>query len=287
MTTPVRRGRERLGPYHRRQATPHTHSSSHNHQDVMPKDSTKITSFPRRHFSLRVSFDRGHNIAFPVWRIPPKAERGSQHDLVGDEAPPPSARAMPYKRALLVNQDPPDGVVDSTGSGLVSQSSVQGAASAISSSSENPERPRSSDREDPFRSPPCIGRFHSKTDSYSYYLFKSPHSIQEPPAHPPSLVLKTGTLFVHCNSQTSEVRCWRWEALSEVDEGRWASLRDADEHTFEHGTYYFTITDTGTPSWVVWNTIRRRGRRDIQTGSQKKQKAVERKEIEDVPCGSP
>ncbi|TEB22300.1 hypothetical protein FA13DRAFT_1799069 [Coprinellus micaceus] len=204
----------------------------------MPKEPSKFTSFPRRRFALYIPFDDDHTspyeITFPISDSVPRPT--SPHPQGRRRATPPSASAPRQNRISVAGQE------ISTASGPLLR------ADSDSEGESEDERPYEHllDKS-----------LHGKGTSFYYYLYNSSKTLSGPPPRPPHMSIRVGTIFVHRNPNTSVIRSWRLE-ISEGGAEEWIALQDLEERPFDLGTYYYTVSDNGTPSWVKRDTVRKR-----------------------------
>lgn len=99
--------------------------------------------------------------------------------------------------------------------------------------------------------------FYGKGSQFHYYSYESRRRLEEPPPHPSHLPIRIGTLFIHRNPQSRETRSWRREASDDGQE-RWIAIQHSDQRVFDHGTYHYTLTKKGVPSWILAETLRKR-----------------------------
>jgi hypothetical protein len=65
-----------------------------------------------------------------------------------------------------------------------------------------------------------------------------------------------GTIYLHINTSTTYAQSWRWTEGGES--GLWELVQIGEEVEFPHGKYIYSVTRTGAPSWIVYNTFRKK-----------------------------
>ncbi|KAJ2911549.1 hypothetical protein MD484_g8867, partial [Candolleomyces efflorescens] len=188
----------------------------------MPKSPKSFSSFPRRQFAMQAAFDRDlegpHEITFPVY------------------APTP-----PIRLDAFAEQDD-DGL-----------ESDQAGVSGMAQAGENGDV-HELDDDAPFERL-RDKRFYGKQVSFYYYYYSTPRDLDRPPVHPPTTTISLDTLFVHRNPVTARTQSWRW-GKSDSGEG-WIKLQEKEKHQYDHGSYHYTVTATGMPSWINPETLRK------------------------------
>ncbi|KAJ3516858.1 hypothetical protein NMY22_g14104 [Coprinellus aureogranulatus] len=216
----------------------------------MPKLRHRITRSPRRHFSLHVSFDKQHSgpheVTFPVHSFaaqdegfqPLEAHDGTPAPIGVEQNAPENGEPVPDPNPM----PPPAGMPAGDGRLEGDQDCQNGDLDL---------------EEDPPFSNLADKPFYGKGTRFQYYLYETHRILQEPPPHPAHLPIHIGTIFVHRNARSRQTRSWRRES-SDDGQGRWTELQQSEQRAFDHGTYHYTLTKKGTPSWVVGETLRPR-----------------------------
>ncbi|KAJ2926332.1 hypothetical protein H1R20_g10760, partial [Candolleomyces eurysporus] len=211
----------------------------------MPKVPKSFTSFGRRVFSMRIEFDGDndgpHEITFPV-------------------------RASSRETSPVLDWDSDEDhthITDLTGNSASSRNVQEGPGEASGSAEDDDIEESPYDR---LRDK----RFYKKPTSFYYYLFCKASHLDQPPPHPAVLEIRLDTLFIHRNPDTSQVRTWIWgkknsqaaapglaaaNAEDSENVSAWIPLNEREERRFDHGTYHYVVSSTGTPSWVVYETL--------------------------------
>ncbi|KAJ2926330.1 hypothetical protein H1R20_g10763, partial [Candolleomyces eurysporus] len=211
----------------------------------MPKAPKSFTSFGRRVFSMQIEFDEDndgpHEITFPVHAS--------------------SRESSPILDDSDDDQHPIDTTRESTSSMNVQEGTGGNNGSAEDDDVDETPYKRLRDK-----------RFYKKPASFYYYLFSTASYLNQPPPHPAALEIRPGTLFIHRNSATSQTRTWIWGKGGEAagganaeGEAAWIALQEREERRFDHGTYHYVISSTRTPSWVVYETLRKNKYRNGST----------------------
>ncbi|RXW11266.1 hypothetical protein EST38_g14589 [Candolleomyces aberdarensis] len=99
-------------------------------------------------------------------------------------------------------------------------------------------------------------RFYGKDHTFYYFTSTSDTEIPHPPAHPPAMHIRNGTVYTHVDTSAGHVQSW--QMLDREEGGLWEPVQLGQEVEFPHGKYIYTVSTTGVPSWVVYNTFRKR-----------------------------
>ncbi|KAF6741270.1 hypothetical protein DFP72DRAFT_862776 [Ephemerocybe angulata] len=211
----------------------------------MPK-AQKTTYFPRRQFEMTVRFDKDHNgpqiITIPIGESPKPSHHELEEDDFNGGMPGPSSSS-------------PEGL------------------SFEAEASPGPAPEEDEEGDDPFGKI-RDKRFYGSGHSFYYYLYVKADMIPQPPPHPASVKLQDDTLFIHRNPLTQESRTWKWGSSPDnVDDKKWILVQEREKYEFPHGVYHYVTMRDGQPSWVVFETLRKKKYQDAPpsaSGSKKR-----------------
>jgi hypothetical protein len=70
--------------------------------------------------------------------------------------------------------------------------------------------------------------------------------------------IKVNTVFTHLNTTSSLVQSWRRHRAQPGLEDTWEPVQVGEELKFPHGKYHYSVSQAGIPSWIVYNTLRKK-----------------------------
>ncbi|KAJ2911631.1 hypothetical protein MD484_g8784, partial [Candolleomyces efflorescens] len=70
--------------------------------------------------------------------------------------------------------------------------------------------------------------------------------------------IKVNTVFTHLNTASSLVQSWRRHPGQPGQGDTWKPVQAGEEIKFPHGKYHYSVSQAGIPSWIVYNTLRKK-----------------------------